>query len=100
MDGTRGALVSLVATFRLRGAKAREGWSVRSRKYSHAALLREEKGSLECLITKNWPEMSLERAGQIIHHVQWQHLFSKLLLESLNGYTGKIKFFPILNEKG
>ncbi len=28
---------------------------------------------LDCLMNKNWPEMGLERAGRIIHHVQWQH---------------------------
>jgi len=81
MDGARGALVSLGADLRLRGAKAREGWSVRSRgvwrrysqKHADAALLREEMPSLDCFITTNRPEMGLERAGRFIHHLQWEH---------------------------
>src|SRR2546429_468028 len=28
---------------------------------------------LDCSMTKIQPEMGLERAGRIIHHVQWQH---------------------------
>ena len=39
----------------------------------------EEKACLDCLITKNWPEGSLERAQRIIHHVQSLHLLPVLL---------------------
>ena len=37
------------------------------------SLAPEEKVSLDCLITKNWPEVGLETAGRIIHHVLGQH---------------------------
>jgi hypothetical protein len=40
-----------------------------SQRHSDAALLREEQASLDCLITKNRPEMGLERVGRFIHHV-------------------------------
>ena len=71
MDGQEGALVSLGADLRLRGAKAREGCTVRSqgvwrwysRKHTDAALLREEMACLDCLITNNRLEMGLERIG-------------------------------------
>ena len=33
----------------------------------------EENTPLDSLITKNWPEMGLERADRIIHHVQWEY---------------------------
>ena len=77
MDGARGALVSIGADLRLRGAKAREGWSVRSwsvwrrcsQQHANAALLRGEIASLDCLITKYRPQMGPERAGRFIHHI-------------------------------
>ena len=43
------------------------------------ALLRDKMASLDCHITKNRPEMGLERADRIIHHVRWQHLLTVLI---------------------
>jgi hypothetical protein len=43
-------------------------------KNSDGASLREEKTCPDCLMTKNRPEVGLERAGRFIHHLQWQHL--------------------------
>jgi hypothetical protein len=34
----------------------------------------EEKACLDCLITKNRPEMGLERASRFIHYLQWEYL--------------------------
>lgn len=60
MDGARGAFLSIVADFRLRGAKvgcgcrvmSRGVWGRCSQKHSDGALLREEKAPPDCLITK------------------------------------------------
>jgi hypothetical protein len=73
MDDARGALLSVVADFRLRGTKARYWCSVMlrgvrgrcSQKHSDGALLREEKACLDCLIIKNRPEMGLERPVEL-----------------------------------
>jgi hypothetical protein len=37
------------------------------------ALLRDEMASLDCHISRNRPEMGLERADRFIHHVPWQY---------------------------
>ena len=42
-------------------------------KNSDGAPPREEKACPHCLMTKNRPEMGLERADRFIHHLQWQH---------------------------
>jgi len=49
-----------------------DGWRCQQ-KNSDEASPREEKACPHCLMTKNRPEMGLERADRIIHHVQWQH---------------------------
>ena len=36
---------------------------------SEGASLWEEQACLDCLITKNPPEVGLERAGRFIHHI-------------------------------
>ena len=42
-------------------------------KNSDGASLREEVTGPDCLITKNQPEMGLERARRIIHHILLQY---------------------------
>jgi hypothetical protein len=42
-------------------------------KNSDGASLPEEVTCPDCLITKNRPEMGLERARRILHHILWQY---------------------------
>jgi transcriptional regulator GlxA family with amidase domain len=42
-------------------------------KSSDGASLWEEKATLDCLITKNRPEVGMQRAGRIIHHLQSEY---------------------------
>ena len=82
MDGTRGALVPLAAGFRLRGSQARWGCSthVAGRWVKVPAeklvwsLTRGREGLSGLPITKNRPEVGLQRADRFIHHVEWEHL--------------------------
>jgi hypothetical protein len=44
------------------------------------ASLWEEKASLDCLLTKNRPEVGLEKVGRFIHHVQWLYPLRQILV--------------------
>jgi len=44
-----------------------------SEKNSFGASLHEEVSGPDCFITKGQPELSLERARRIIHHILWQY---------------------------
>ncbi len=49
-------------------------WAMCKQKKSDGVSLQDEMACLDCLITKNRPELGLKRAGRIIHHLQWEHL--------------------------
>jgi len=42
------------------------------------SLTLEKAAWLDCLITKNRPEIGLQRADRFIHHVQWEHPWGSL----------------------
>ncbi len=73
MDGARGALSPIAKGFRLRGIEAR--WDAVScrgemgegtpQKSSDGVSLWEEKACLDCLITKNRPEMRSQRLVEL-----------------------------------
>ncbi len=46
-----------------------ERWLKASAQSSEGASLWEEQACLDCLITKNPPEVGLARAGRFIHHI-------------------------------
>jgi len=87
MDRARGALVSLAAGFHLRGLAAR--WELYHVAGRWVKVTAEELGGSLALgreglsglphQQKNRPEVGLEMAGAIIHHIQWQHpgMFSR-----------------------
>jgi hypothetical protein len=53
-------------------------WVKVPQKSSDGASLWEEKATLDCLITKNRPEVGLQRAGRFIHHLQSEYPFLPL----------------------
>ena len=42
-------------------------------KHTYGASLCGKKACLDCLFTKNRPEVGLERAGRFIHHIPWEY---------------------------
>src|SRR5215467_11873451 len=48
-------------------------------KHSSRASLWGKKAYLDCLFTKNRPEVGLERAGGFIHHILWEYHWWVLL---------------------
>ncbi len=81
MDSARGALSPLADRFPLRareikcscGVMSRGRWRSCQQKNSNGASLWEEKACLDCLITKNQPDVGLQRAGRFIHHIQSEY---------------------------
>jgi hypothetical protein len=49
-------------------------WAMCKQKKSDGVSLQDEMACLDCIITRNRPELGLKRAGRIIHHLQWEHL--------------------------
>ena len=73
MDSARGAVLPLATGFRLRASESRGDcsamswgdWYMCQQKMSEGASLREEKACPDCPMTKNRPEMGLERLVEL-----------------------------------